>query len=74
MCLFGSWRVERPRSARWSGWDGERFRPFRLVTACRLAEQVRERLQKQLRRRAKEMGFEVRKIAAPPATEPGPQG
>ena len=42
------------------------------------AEPVRERLEKQLRRRAKEMGFEVRKIEAPPAmeavTEPAPQG
>ena len=40
------------------------------------AEQVKERLEKQLRRRAKEMGFEVRKIEAPPAmeavTEPAP--
>jgi transposase len=31
------------------------------------ADQVRERLEKQLQRRAKELGFEVRKIEAPPA-------
>ena len=33
-CPFCFWCSERdvPRSARWSGWDGERFRPFRLVT------------------------------------------
>ena len=30
------------------------------------AEEVRERLEKQLRRRAKEMGFEVKRLEAPP--------
>ena len=36
------------------------------------AEQVRERQEKQLHRRAKELGFEVKRIA-PPATEPSPE-
>src|SRR5262249_366457 len=32
-CPYCLWCSERPRSARWFDWDGERFRPFRLVTA-----------------------------------------
>ena len=35
------------------------------------AEQVRDRQEKQLHRRAKELGFEVRRVA-PPAVEPSP--
>ena len=34
------------------------------------AEQVRERLEKQLKRRAKELGFEVTKVEVPPADVP----
>ena len=37
------------------------------------AEQVRERLEKQLHRRAKELGYEVKKIEPPePAAATGP--
>ena len=34
------------------------------------AEQVRERLEKQLKRRAKELGFEVTKVEVPPVDVP----
>jgi hypothetical protein len=36
------------------------------------AEQVRERLERQLRRRARELGFEVVRVEAPQAVEPSP--
>ena len=34
------------------------------------AEQVRERLEKSLHRRAKELGYKVKKIASPPDESP----
>src|SRR5262245_1059127 len=39
-CPFSPWCFERPRSARWFDWDGERSRPFRLVTASRMPSRL----------------------------------
>ena len=84
-CLGAYLRRQRSRLGSPKTITAAAHKPARIV--CRLmrfgeayvkqteqeyAEQLKERLEKQLRRRAKEMGFEARKIEAP-AAEPGPQ-
>ena len=39
---------------------------YRKQTEAAYAEQVRERLEKQLRRRARDLGFDLKKIETPP--------
>src|SRR5262249_28059769 len=55
------------------GGDGlMRFRPADVRTAEEeYAEQVRERLERQLGRRARELGYELKKVEAGPAAQQG---
>jgi hypothetical protein len=47
---------------------------YRRQTEAAYAAQVRARLEKQLRRRAKELGYELTKVEVPPAVSAAVSG